>query len=367
LLQHGKQHSIAEEETNVSTELPDAWRQQIGWCDRAGSPFTARVLEAAWDDWLEGGALRDLLPAWDGDALADAVALRVAGALHSLVLDGSDAALAELYPPRRCEFDPVAGPRAVRNALRVHRARVADYLKGPPQTNEIGRSAVLLGGYATIAARTGLPLALRELGASAGLNLLWSHYRYELGGNTTWGDPESPVTIRCEWRDNASALPRHIDVASWHGCDAAPIDLRTPNAAIRLASYVWADQRERLDRLQAAIAVAQAKSLTVERADAATFVARELAIERPGEATVVYHSIFWHYLPATTQHAIRSAIEAAGARATAAAPLAWLALEMPDAKSLPCLNLTLWPGGERITLAEAHPHGQYARWLMSAN
>jgi hypothetical protein len=350
----------------MRTELPEAWQQQIGWCDRGGSPFTARVLEAAWGDWLEGGALRELLPAWDGDALVDAVALRVAGALHSLVLDGSDATLASLYPPRRTDFEPGAGPAAVRNALRVHRGRVADYLKGPPQTNEIGRSAVLLGGYATIAARTGLPLALRELGASAGLNLLWSRYFYELGGKTTWGDPDSSVTIRCEWRDHSPALPRHIEVASWHGCDAAPIDLRKPNAATRLASYVWADQRERLNRLQAAIAVAQAQKLTVERADAAAFVARELAIARPGETTVVYHSIFWHYLPAVTQRAIRNSIEETGARATAAAPLAWLALEMPDGKSLPQLNLTLWPGGERIKLAEAHPHGAYSRWIAPA-
>jgi len=106
----------------------DAWRQQIDWCDRGGSPVTARVLEAALGDWLAGGTARELIPDWNGDPWSDAVSLRVAGALHSLVLDGSDPELAAQYPPLATGFDPVAGPAAVRRALIVHRERIAEYL-----------------------------------------------------------------------------------------------------------------------------------------------------------------------------------------------------------------------------------------------
>jgi hypothetical protein len=100
----------------------------------------------------------------------------------------------------------------------------------------------------------------------------------------------------------------------------------------------------------------------VETVDAADFVARELATTREGETTVVYHSIVWQYLATETRERIRGLIKDAGARATPAAPLAWLALESLDPQALPYLVLTLWPGGERTTLAEAHPHGGFARW-----
>ena len=340
----------------------DAWRQQIDWCAGGGSPVTARVLEAALSDWLGGGTLRELIPDWNGDPLPDAVSLRVAGALHSLVLDGSDPELAAHYPPLATGFDPVAAPAAVRRALSVHRERIAEYLQHPPQTNEVGRSAALLGGFSAIAAQTGLPLALREVGASAGLNLLWHRYRYELGEAITWGDPSSPVLIRSEWQGYRPPLLPDIAVASWQGCDAAPIDLGAAHAATRLASYVWPDQHERLARLQAAIALAKSLHVRVERADAVFYLQRELSARRNGETTVVYHSIVWQYLDAGTQAAIRSLLDAAGERATPAAPLAWLALEPPHPKARPQRVLTTWPGGQRVILATAQPHGRFVRW-----
>jgi hypothetical protein len=85
----------------MTVNLADSWARQIGWCDGNGSPFTARVLEAAWADRERGGGLASLLPGWSGDAGADAVPLRVAGALHALALSGRDASLAALYPPRQ--------------------------------------------------------------------------------------------------------------------------------------------------------------------------------------------------------------------------------------------------------------------------
>lgn len=346
----------------MSTALAEAFQRQIAWCDGGGSPFTARVLEAALDDWLAGGALKQILPDWPRDPWRDAVALRVAGALHSVALERLDPALAALYPPLGNGFDPATGPRLIRNALHVHRDRVADYLRRPPQTNEVGRSGVLLGGFAHIAARTGRPLALREIGASAGLNLLWHRYRYELGA-CTWGDAASPVLVRCEWQGAAPSLPPAIEVDSWRGCDLDPVDVAAAGAATRLASYVWPDQQERLQRLRAAVALAQALGVQVERADAAAFLRRELGTPHAGVTTVVCHSIVWLYLDAATRRAIETSIEDAGRRATADAPLAWLALEMPGAETLPQLVLRSWPGDERIVLAEeVHPHGRFVRW-----
>lgn len=344
------------------TSLAEAWARQIAWCDANASPFTARVLEAAWADRARGGTLAALLPDWPGDAWADAVSLRVAGALHALALSGRDAALAALYPPRAETFDPQRGPAVVADALARHRELVVDYLGRAPQTNEIGRSAVLLPGFATIVRETGLPLATREIGASAGLNQLWHRYRYDFG-TWRWGEPTSPVQIRADWQGATPVLPERIEVASHAGCDLAPIDLADDGAAMRLMSYVWPDQRERLDRLRAAIELAQQLQLHIEAGDALPWVRHALAEPRAGQATVLYHSVMWQYMPAATRDALRAAVAAAGARASAAAPLAWLAFEPPAADARMQLTLTLWPGGERRTLAEAHPHGRWIRWL----
>ena len=65
----------------------------------------------------------------------------------------------------------------------------------PVQTNEVGRCAALVGGFLTVAARTGLPLRLCEVGTSAGLNLRFDHYRYESDGRG-WGPSPSPVRLR---------------------------------------------------------------------------------------------------------------------------------------------------------------------------
>jgi hypothetical protein len=346
----------------MTLSLAEAWARQIAWCDGNGSPFTARVLEAAWADRERGGALAALLPEWLGDAGADAVPLRVAGALHALALSGRDAELAALYPPRQ-EQGNVA--RAVAAAMAQHSGVIADYLAVAPQTNEIGRSAALLPGFAAIAQATHLPLSTFEIGASAGLNQLWHRYRYALG-DVAWGDANSEVLIRADWQGAAPVLPEHIAVASHAACDVSPIDLQADGAALRLMSYIWPDQHERLERLRAAIALAQRLHVRVEAADALTWASDVLATQRPGCATVLYHSVMWQYLSEPTRNGLRGLIEATGSHATRQAPLAWLAFESPDSDARMQLTLTLWPGGERRVLAEAHPHGQWVRWIHPA-
>ncbi len=346
----------------MTLSLADTWTRQIAWCDGNGSPFTARVLEAAWADRERGGALAELLPpphGWHGDAGADAVPLRVAGALHALALSGRDVELAALYPPRQARGNLT---RAVANAMVDHRDVITAYLALAPQTNEIGRSAVLLPGFAAVAQITGLPLSTFEIGASAGLNQLWHHYRYALG-DTAWGDAASEVLVRTDWQGPPPPLPERIDVASHAACDVSPIDLQADGAALRLMSYVWPDQRERLERLRAAIALAQRLQVRVEAADALTWTQDVLATQRTGCATVIYHSVMWQYMPEPTRNGLRGLIEATGSHATRQAPLAWLAFEPPDNDARMQLTLTLWPGGQRRVLAEAHPHGQWVRWI----
>lgn len=340
--------------------LPEAFEDQIGWCERLGSPFTAALLRWLLANWRAGGALAGLLPGWSGDARADLVPLRLAGALHALALQDRPAGLAALYPPAARGFDAAALGPLLERVLADEQAQLRDYLARAPQTNEVLRSAVLLAGYAAIAQATGVPLALHEIGASAGLNLLWDRYAYRLGAQR-WGDAASPVQLVCDWRGPAPALPATIAVASRGGNDIAPIDLRDPAAALRLRAYVWPDQAERAARLQGAITLAQGAGLRLHPGDAAAWLDHVLW-PRPGVATVLVHSVVWQYLPAATQQRIEELLQMRGALASPAAPLARLGMEF-HARGAPAeLRLTLWPGGTTRTLARAHPHGEWVEF-----
>lgn len=338
-----------------------AFNKQIGWCDSLGAPFTARLLTLLMQDIARGGPAAGMVAAWAGDPVADALPLRLAGAFHALVLTGAEPDLAACYPPGG-GGDPGRLRSAVSAALAGHGGFLRGFLASPPQTNEVGRSAVLLGGFLHIAASTRLPLRLLEIGSSAGLNLIWDRYHYRLGDGR-WGDPASPVRLEPGWEGPLPPLGTPLDVAERAGCDIAPVDLGCREDRLRLRAYVWADQPERLARIDAAVAVAREVGGVVERADAGAWVKDRLAASTPGQATVLYHSIMWQYMPGATQAAVRDAIDQAGARATEAAPLAWLRFEPPRADARPELHLTLWPGERQHRLAIAHPHGKVVRWL----
>lgn len=344
-----------------SAALIASFETQASWCERLGSPFTAGLMRYLAGELRRSGTFADTLPAWPRDAMADLVGLRVAGALHALVLADPDSALAHVYPPHTSQLDAARAGPLVLDALASHPEHLAQYLQSTPQTNEVGRAAVLLGGLSIVARRTGLPLAVREIGASAGLNLLWDRFRYTLGAQQ-WGDTASPVHIASDWRGTPPPLLARIAVHSRAACDRMPITLASVDESRRLMSYVWPDQTERLSRLRAAIALAQGAGVQVEAADAAPWVEAQLGKRPEGAALVLMHSIVWQYLDTSTRERISCALDAAGSQATRSRPLAWLRLEHHDADAPAELRLTLWPGGPLERLATAHSHGTWVHW-----
>jgi hypothetical protein len=337
----------------------DAFTKQIGWCESLGSPFTARLLTILRDDIAAGGASAELAHAWPGDPVADALALRMAGALHALALTEQAPALIPCYPPRAATIEQLRP--VVLDAVLEHQNAIRGFLLSPPQTNEVGRSGVLVGGFLQIARETGLPLRLLEIGASAGLNAIWDRYHYRFGA-VGWGESQSAVRIAPSWEGTPPPIDAPVRVIERLACDIAPVDLEDPAQRLRLRAYVWADQRERLSRLESAIDLARAHGPKVDRADAADWVRAKLREPAVGSATVLYHSIMWQYMPSETQASIRASLEDAGGRATSAAPLAWLRFEFSHPESLPELRMTLWPGGREVRLAVAHPHGSSVSW-----
>jgi hypothetical protein len=332
---------------------------QADACGKVGSALYQRILEGVLVDARGGGVSARLLAPHDHDPFGSALALRLLGAVHRLVLRGEAPELARLYPS--VGGDPSAGDPVAPflDVLRAREADVAEGLLDGVQTNEVGRSAVLAGGYAAVQRRTGLPLRVLEVGASAGLNLRVDHYCYDTGRQVV-GPTDSPVRFRDVWRGAPPRLPDRFEVASRLGCDRNPIDPTTEEGRTSLLSFVWPDQVDRLALLHAALDVAATVPVTVERRDAAEFVEAALAAPIEGAATVVVHSIVLQYVPPDRRRRLRTAIADAGASASPSGPVAWLRMEPAGERAE--LRLTLWPGGDDEVLATAGYHGRPIWW-----
>ncbi len=331
-----------------------------------GSPFTGAVctLLAERLDRSTGFGRRVL--DWPSDPHRDALALRCTGALNALARSGDEPGLTAVYPP--AAFDAERLWAAIAVAIPRHDAFLTAYLDSPPQTNEVARSSAILGGALHIAARTGLPLAIYEIGSSAGLNLGFDEYRYDLGNGVTWGRADAPLTVASEWRGTAfPPLDAPLRVVSRQGCDRNPLDPANPADADRLMSYIWPDQVYRVQRTDAALRHAAALGRKPERLDAAAWVEREFAKpQAAGTCRVLLHTIVWQYIPTDSQQRIEAALVRVTAAATTDAPVARFSMEpdtqSPDAAKGAAMVLTIWPGGEPLAIGRVDFHGRWAEW-----
>jgi hypothetical protein len=343
------------------TAIRAHFEAQARACDDLGSPFTARlcrVLARILDrSTVTGMAVLE----WQGNPRADALALRLCGGLHALALADADDGIAGAYPPASLDEDRLAAE--IDAAIRRNDEDLVRALDSAPQTNEVGRAAMLLPGFLAIARHFDLPLAVAEIGASAGLNLNFDRFRYSCGASF-WGDPASPVMLEPEVRGAPPPLESDLSIVSRHGCDIAPIDLADPAQRLRLRSYVWPDQTLRRQRQDAAIALALDNPVRLERADAAGFVHARLADRPDGAVFVLFHTIMWQYMPRATKDAILAALDEAGANATPKRPIARLRMEPRDPNEpFATLSLTTWPGGGTERLARCDYHGRWIEWM----
>ncbi len=356
--------------------LLDTFGRQAEWCAGEGaSPFCAQLLRLS-RDWLAATpAALQAVAAVHPEPLAGAVTMRWLGALHHLALRGLEP-WAALWPSTRPPASPPADDAtltaAIAQAWHTQRAALDAALARPPQTNEVGRSAALLPGLLQAAALLQRPLQLAEIGSSAGLNLWCDHYRHEAAdGAWAWGDTQTRPRLQTPWQGAPPPLGAPLRITRRAGCDALPVDLAEPGEDLRLTSFIWADQQARLARLREAIRLVQprlaAGEARIHAQRAGDFVRAQLAqrSERAdnGEAFVLMHSVVWQYIAPEEQADITAQMQAAGAAATAAAPLAWLRFEPPMPDLRVELRLKTWPGGEDRLLARCHPHGAQVEWL----
>lgn len=231
------------------------------------------------------------------------------------------------------------------------------------QTNEPARCATLL----PVLAQLPQPLALLEVGASAGLCLLPDRYGYDYG--RAFVAASAPVVgaepVLCCRADGATPIPsRNVDVAWRAGLDLDPIDLTDAAQVAWLEALVWPGEEYRLDSLRAARDVALAAPPRIVRGDLRRDLAALAAQAPPGATLVVFHTAVLAYID-------DAADRAAFARSVAAAGATWIANEAPDRiPGVDVAGLLPAPDPDAFLLAvDGEPtawtdgHGAWVSWL----
>ncbi|NOX73742.1 MAG: DUF2332 family protein [Alphaproteobacteria bacterium] len=344
--------------------MHEVFEYQAKACAELGSPFTARVLRIASRLLKNDTPVSQRILNWPGDPSsgADSVPLRLAGALHSLVLSGQYPDLERLYPPN--PSDDTALSSTIKTAFTTHSDHILHWLNSPPQTNESGRSAPLVAAAHMLVAKYNLPLRLLELGTSAGLNLRWDHVALDLQGRLL-GLKNARMTLTPDWQGVVPET-RTLEVISRAGVDLNPLDPTSQNDRLRLLSYIWPDQPDRLRRMKSALDLARDVPACIEKSDAIDWLETQLATPHTGALTVIFNTVAWQYFPPEKQKAGLKLIEAHGRRATRDRPLAWLSMENDGATPGAGLTLRLWPGAQTISLGRADFHGRWVRWDIGA-
>lgn len=352
-------------------DLETAFRNQATACASLGSPMYADLLGRVAEALAAGGEDAEpfarVLAGHEGAPGPSALALRLAGSVHRLVLERRAGALATYYPSVGGTWEPEGCWAAFRDLVAAEPGAVREWLDRPPQTNEVGRSAALMAGLLQLARETALPVRLVEIGSSGGLNLLADRFSYLDDTGAVHGDPDSSVRLDGAWTGPGpwtevdTAWPVIVERT---GTDVMPIDVATTEGRLALTAYVWPDMGARHERLRGALQLAAETPVPVRRLGARE-VAEGLTLVE-GAVTVLWHSVMWQYLDRAEQDDVRARLDDLGARVTPRAGLARLCLEparrTPDEDHQFWLVLQTWPGGEQRFLARSRGHGIPVDW-----
>jgi hypothetical protein len=358
---------VAEPSTNPT--LGDRFRAHArALVDGGRSPLYAELMAAAADDLDRGGVVAQLfagLPAPRGSVPQ----LRLMGALHELVLAGSVPELARFYPSAGGESPPRGAWPSAQVALSDHFDWIRERLPRTVQTNEVGRSTVLYSVLLWLADRSERRLRLLEIGASAGLNLRADRYAYHVG-EATLGEPGSAVRFENPWRPgpriDLTAAQARLRITHRAGCDLAPLDPSLAEDRRRLLSYIWPDEPDRRQRLQAALQIAAVDPLPITRGPASEWLPAELAHRRPGELTVVWHSVVRQYVAAEEWAAVIECLRAASA-AEPDRPIVRIAMEpRRDHVVNFAVSRHAEPDDPGQILAQCGDHGPPVVWIPPA-
>ena len=353
--------------SDATEPLADLWRWFADTACGDYSPLYARITRAVADDerllaWVQAAPPAAHLPPV------------LLAAVHYLLLDGLDHPLGDVYTGRS-SADPAP---LFLDLCRTERPALDALLQTRhTQTNDCGRSALIGPALTWVSERLQRPLALIDVGASAGLNLVCDRYLLDYGPHGSTGPVSSPVTVRCQIVGGSPPVADRLPpLVSRVGIDRSPVDVNAPDDARWLLACVWPDTG-RLDRTAAAIALAQADPPTVLSGDALDTLPAVLDRTPGGSVAVVLTTWSYAYLSIDD----RGRFVALLAERSRNRPVAWISADDPgvvdafpaaEADAPPpsgILGASIFDAGNRFDelLALVHPHGQWLAWRAPAS
>jgi len=286
-------------------------------------------------------------------------------AVQYLLLQGATHPLAAYYPSLSAGPITDADPYPLFRAFcQEHHDQILSLIMTRHvQTNEVRRCVGLLPAFGQVAQRTGgQPLYLVEIGASAGLNLLWDRYRYRYGKELELGPADSPVLLECEIQGDKTP-PVSLDfpqVAARVGIDLSPIDVRDPDQVLWLRALIWPEHRRRVEILEKAVQIAQSDPPRLVAGDAVERLPDVLASCPSESVPCVFHSFMIGQLPRDSRERLFQLL----ADVAAECPLYHVSFEWPHTEH-PQILLTQYEKGEKTEtlLAHCNAHGHWIEWL----
>jgi hypothetical protein len=294
-------------------------------------------------------------------------------AVHYLLMDDPGAPLAAYFPDLAAEPLPIANAYPVFRAYCLQHADAIRALVATRrvQTNEVRRCAALLPAMQTVWARGGRrPLALVEIGASAGLLLNWDQYAYVYQAGTETavaGDQSSPVRlVSAIHGDVPPPLPTTFPPVAWRaGADIHPIDVNNQGETRWLRALIWPEHADRRALLDAAHALARQHPQRIVAGDAGETLPTLLA-ETPADATLcVYHGFTLNQMPVATRERILARVVEYSVEYSSERNFYRIALEWWPPTPTPAVELFTYTGGESHgeLLGRCESHGRWVEWL----
>lgn len=292
-------------------------------------------------------------------------------AVQDVLSEYPDDPLASWYPALSLKAAPGSDPGLVfRSFALAHRDEIVQLLETRMvQTKEVRRSALLLPAFVTVSVEAGgAPLAVVEIGPSAGLNLNFDRYRYRYGDFET-GVAGSPVTLDCEPEGPLPPVTGGLPpVASRVGIDLRPLDACDPDDVRWLRALVWPEHDDRRQLLDHALAVARQHPPHLLGGDIFELLPVQVAGADPAAAVCIVATFVLNQFNAAMLERLGSMLETLSRER----PL-WMvilganAFVSPDslrAESWTSLWLFRYEHGQREVrrLGRCNPHGRRIAW-----
>lgn len=246
-------------------------------------------------------------------------------AIHYLLLKGASHALRDYYASLAEKTIPPdeGAAQAFRDFCLSEKAALQRIIRvRHTQTNEVRRTAAFLPVLQKLSEST--PVALAEIGASAGLNLLVDQYSYRYGDGPWLGQQESPVRIQCQLKGAIPTAKSNSPAVAFRiGLDSSPLDVCKEQDALWLKACIWPEHQERRALLEAAIGIAKQHPPTLLNGDAVDDM--EVLVDAvPGDLPVcMIHSAMLTYLPVGRRKDFASVLD----RLAREREMYWLSLE----------------------------------------